>query len=140
MVLAETRVRIASHEIPLHGDEPCVGRRRERLVVASAVRETEQRQPFLWLLWRAGEALAGGERGPGASIGGLGQDDLLAERLFLGVGQVEMPQAMAADLEQWIGDQLLRAFGMGLHPFAAGEECRLYALRAQGIDDAAVIT
>ena len=50
-----------------------------------------------------------------------------------------MPQAMAADLEQRIGDQLLRALGMGLHPFAAGEERRLDALRAQEIDHAAVI-
>ena len=50
-----------------------------------------------------------------------------------------MPQPMAADLEQRIGDQLLRALGMGLHPFAAGEECRLDALRAQEIDHAAVI-
>ena len=93
----------------------------------------------MWRSRRAGEALARGERGPGASIGGFGQGDLLGERLLLGVGQVEMPQAMAADLEQRIGDQLLRALGMGLHPFAAGEECRLDALRAQEIDHAAVI-
>ena len=50
-----------------------------------------------------------------------------------------MPQAMTADLEQRIGDQLLRALGMGLHPFAAGEEGRLDALHAQKIDHAAVI-
>lgn len=50
-----------------------------------------------------------------------------------------MPQAMAADLEQRIGDQLLGALGMRLHPFAAGEECRLDPLRAQEIDNAAVI-
>src|SRR5512144_963115 len=53
--------------------------------------------------------------------------------------QVEMPQAMAADLEQRIGDQLLRALRMRPHPFAAGEEGRLDALRAQEIDDAPVI-
>ena len=46
---------------------------------------------------------------------------------------------MAADLEQLVGHQLLRPLRMRLHLFAAGEEGRLDALRAQEIDDAAVI-
>jgi hypothetical protein len=88
---------------------------------------------------RAGKALARSERGPGTSIGSFGEGGLLGERLLLGMRQVEMPQAMASDLEQRICDQLLRALGMGLHPFAAGEEGRLDALHAQKIDHAAVI-
>ncbi len=50
-----------------------------------------------------------------------------------------MLQAVAADLEQGIGDQLRRALGMGLHPLAAGKEGRLHAFGAEQIDDAAVI-
>ena len=47
---------------------------------------------------------------------------------------------MAADLEIGVGQQLRHALGMGLHPFAAGEEGRLDVLPAQKIDDAPVIT
>ena len=54
-------------------------------------------------------------------------------------GEIEMAETMAAHLEQGIGDQLLGTLWVGLHPFAAGEECRLDALRAQIVDDAAVI-
>ena len=42
-----------------------------------------------------------------------------------------MAQAVAADLEIWIGNQLFSALFVGLHPFAAGEERGLDALRAQ---------
>src|SRR4026208_555151 len=53
--------------------------------------------------------------------------------------QVEMAQSVAADLEVGIGDELLGAFAVGLHPFAAGEERGLHILSAKKIDDAAVI-
>ena len=79
------------------------------------------------------------KRRPRAGIGCLGEGDLLAERGVIGMGQVEMPQAMTSDLKQRIGDQLLRALGVRLHPFAAGEESRFDAFGAQKIDDAAVI-
>src|SRR6187200_38420 len=53
--------------------------------------------------------------------------------------QVEMAQSVAADLEVGVGDELLGAFAVCLHPFAAGEERGLHPLSAKKIDDAAVI-
>ena len=50
-----------------------------------------------------------------------------------------MAQSMTADLEVWIGNQLLRALFMSLHPFAAGEKRGLHALGAEKVDDSAVI-
>ena len=50
-----------------------------------------------------------------------------------------MAQTVAADLEIRVGHQLRRPLRMRLHPFAAGEEGRLHAFRAQQIDDAPVI-
>jgi hypothetical protein len=76
---------------------------------------------------------------PRLPIGRLGQQDLLAERGLARAREIEMAQAMAADLEIRIGDQLLGALLVGLHPLAAGEERGLDALRAQQIDDAPVI-
>src|SRR4029450_2306276 len=53
--------------------------------------------------------------------------------------RVDMAQSMAADLEVGIGDELLGALAVRLHPFAAGEERGLHPLSAKKIDDAAVI-
>ena len=50
-----------------------------------------------------------------------------------------MAQTVAADLEIRVGHQLRRPLRMSLHPFAAGEEGRFHAFRAQQIDDAPVI-
>src|SRR5262245_66508063 len=53
--------------------------------------------------------------------------------------EVEMAQSMAADLEIGVGNQLLGALFVGLHPFAAGEERGLHALGAEKVDDPPVI-
>src|SRR5262249_19334795 len=53
--------------------------------------------------------------------------------------EVEMAQPMTADLEIGIGNQLLGALFVGLHPFAAGEERSLHALGAEKVDDPPVI-
>jgi hypothetical protein len=45
---------------------------------------------------------------------------------------------MAANLEVGVGEQLLGAFFMGLHPFAAGKECR-QPLSTKQIDNTAVV-
>src|SRR5690242_9488609 len=50
-----------------------------------------------------------------------------------------MAQSMAADLEIRVGNQLLGALFVGLHPFAAGEERGLHALGAEKVDDPPVI-
>ena len=84
-------------------------------------------------------ALSGEKALARLEIGRLGQHDLILQGIAAQPRHVEMAQAVAADLEVRIGDQLRRAFLMGLHPFAAGEEGGLHPLRAEQIDDAPVI-
>src|SRR5215468_9314129 len=55
------------------------------------------------------------------------------------MGKVEMAQSMTADFEIGVGNQLLGALFVGLHPFAAGEERGLHALGAEKVDDPPVI-
>src|SRR5262249_32154618 len=55
------------------------------------------------------------------------------------MGEVDMAQSMASDLEFGVGNQLLGSLFVGLHPFATGEERRLHVLGAEKVDDAPVV-
>ena len=85
-------------------------------------------------------ALPGEEVLARAEVSRLGQHDLIFQGVAAQPRHVEMAQAMVADLEVRIGNQLRGALFMRLHPFAAGEERGLDPLRAEEIDDAPVIT
>src|SRR5262245_1745772 len=76
---------------------------------------------------------------PRVGIGRLGQSDLIVEGLAVHMREIEMAQSMAADLEIGIGNQLLGALFVGLHPFAASEEGSLHALGTEKVDDPPVV-
>ena len=75
-------------------------------------------------------ALPGEEVLARADVSRLGQHDLIFQGVAAQPRHVEMAQAMVADLEVRIGNQLRGALFMRLHPFAAGEERGLHPLHA----------
>ena len=143
-VLCRRRRRgITRRDVPLDGEQAGLVGRREALRRTGAEGEPEQvRRRGNSLERRAmrQRTLVGREFRPRLGIDRIGGDDLA---LQVGAGQpacIAVGEAVGAELEQRVGEQLARARRMRGHPAAAHEQCRLHTLTAQHIDDGAVVT